>query len=474
MESFPLFFRLGGRRALVVGGGAAAVAKARLLRSADANVTIVAPRAAAEIRAWHADGDVRWLARRFRADDLDGVALAIAATGLAEIDEAVGCAASHARIPFNAVDRPDISDFIFPSIVDRSPVVVGISTNGASPVLARRLRERIEAMLPANLGRLATFLASFRGAVAAKIGPFEARRRFWEDVLDGSVARDVLEGNERDARQAMLSRINRFEDDVARHGHVDIVGAGPGDPELLTLKALRAIQDADVVVHDRLVSDAILDLVRRDARRIYVGKRKSNHSVPQDGINDLLISLTRGGERVVRLKGGDPFVFGRGGEELEALRAAGVPARVVPGVTAATGCAAAAGLPLTHREHASAVTFVTGHGVDGEPDVDWAALAAPRHTLVVYMGLSRAGTLAARLIDHGRAPETPIAIVENGTRPDQRVVTGTLADTADLVAMFAVGAPALIVVGEVAALADAARAVAVRAAEQNVQVEYGT
>jgi len=266
----------------------------------------------------------------------------------------------------------------------------------------------------------------------------------------------------------MLSRINRPSEQKPAHGYVAIVGAGPGDPDLLTVKALRALQDADVVVHDRLVGDGVLDLIRRDAARIYVGKQKSNHSVPQAGINELLVSLARQGKRVVRLKGGDPFVFGRGGEEIDALRAAGIEVSVVPGITAATGCAASLGMPLTHRDCASAVTFVTGHGVGGDPDIDWSALAAPRHTLVVYMGLSRAGALAESLIGAGRAPGTPVAIIENGTRVDERVVTGTLSSLPSLVMAARVGAPALIVVGEVAALAEAARDVAVRAAAQAV------
>jgi uroporphyrin-III C-methyltransferase/precorrin-2 dehydrogenase/sirohydrochlorin ferrochelatase len=472
MNTLPLFFRLSNRRALVVGGGDAAVAKTRLLGSAGAEVTVVAPRVADEIGSRAEDGGLCWLPREFSSDDAAGAALVIAATGIVSVDERVAAVAKRTGVPFNAVDRPDISDFIFPAIVDRAPVTIGISTNGASPVLARRLRERIETVLPTNLGRLARFLESFRGAVAARFTSFDARRRFWEEVVDGDIARDVLAGEEARARLAMVSRINRPSGGAGlahgSSGHVDIVGAGPGDPELLTVKALRAIQDADVVVHDRLVGEGILDLVRRDARRIYVGKAKSDHALPQDRINDLLVEEARAGRRVVRLKGGDPFVFGRGGEELEALRAAGVSASVVPGITAATGCAAAAGLPLTHRDHASAVTFVTGHGVDGEPDVDWRALAQPRHTVVIYMGLSRAGALAERLIGAGRSPATPVAIIENGTRPDQRVVTGTLADTEKLVSVFELGAPTLIVVGEVAALADAARDVALNAAAEAV------
>ena len=457
MESLPLFFRLREKSVLLVGAGAAAVAKCRLLLSAGAEVRVVAPDGLDAIRDWDAAGKLRWERRLFDSVDALGMTLVIGATGLDDIDTAVAEAARWAGVPVNVVDRPELGTFIFPSIVDRSPVTIGISTNGASPVLARRLREQIESLLPANLGRLARFLQSFRGAVKAKFSSFESRRRLWEEVVDGPIARDVLAGREPAARDAMLSRINRRRDAASITGHVDIVGAGPGDPGLLTIKALRALQDADVVVHDRLVDDGVLALIRRDAERIYVGKARSNHSVPQDQINDLLVEHARAGHRVVRLKGGDPFVFGRGGEVLDRLRAAGVSAAVIPGITAATGCAASAGLPLTHRDHASAVTFVTGHGVDGEPDVDWSAMAQPRHTLVVYMGVSRAESLARQLLANGRSPETPVAIIDNGTRANERVVTGTLATVPDLIRGAQVGAPALIVVGEVAALADAAR-----------------
>lgn len=468
MDNLPLFFRLRDQRVLLVGGGEAAAAKARLLLSAGARVEVVSATVSEAIALWAESSALTWTPRVFRSGDVRGATIVIAATGDAARDERVSIAARQAGLPVNVVDRPELSTFIVPSIVDRSPVTIGISTNGASPVLARRLREQIERLLPARLGSLARFLASFRGAVKAQVPTFDARRKLWEEVVDGPIARDVLAGRETAGREAVMNRINRQVEDPAPRGHVDIVGAGPGDPELLTLKALRALQDADVVVHDRLVGDGILELVRRDAERLYVGKARANHSVPQDQINALLVAQARAGRRVVRLKGGDPFVFGRGGEELEVLRAAGVSVSVIPGITAATGCAASAGLPLTHRDHASAVTFVTGHGVDGEPDIDWVALAQPRHTAVVYMGLSRAGTLAARLMAHGRSPETPVAIIENGTRENERVVTGKLSNVAELVRGARVGAPALIVVGEVAALSDAARQVAAQTMAQAV------
>ena len=466
MNNFPAFLRLRDKQVLLVGGGDAAVAKARLLLAVEADLMVIAPKVHPEIAAWAVAGQLKWTARSFRPSDLFNSSVVFSATGLEQVDGEVAAEATLTGIAINVVDRPELSSLIVPAIVDRGAITVAISSDGASPVLARRLREQIELLLPANIGSLASFLRSFRTAVRAKIDSFDARRRIWEEVIDGPIARDVLAGRLSNAREAMVSRINRPQGRFEGEGHVAIVGAGPGDPELLTIKALRAIQDADIVVHDRLVGQGILDLIRRDAQRIYVGKAMSDHSVPQDGINDLLVTHARNGKRVVRLKGGDPFVFGRGGEELEVLRAAGVETSVIPGITAAIGCAASAGLPLTHRDFASAVTFVTGHGVDGEPDVNWAALARPRHTAVIYMGLSRASTLSEKLIAHGRSPGTPVAIIENGTMQNERVLIGTLSGIPDMVRSAQVGAPALIVVGEVAALADAARGLAFQAAQQ--------
>ena len=313
--------------------------------------------------------------------------------------------------------------------------------------------EQIEAMLPPRLGHLARFAQRFRSAVASALPDSGRRRHFWETFFDGPIARLVLDGREHQAANAMLHLVNR-PDTAVREGSVTLVGAGPGDPDLLTLRALRTMQDADVVVYDRLIGTEILDYVRRDAERVFVGKAKACHTLTQDRINRLLIDRARAGQRVVRLKGGDPFIFGRGGEEVDALRAAGISVDVVPGITAATGCAAAAGLPLTHRDHASAVTFVTGHGSDGEPNLDWPALGALEHTLVIYMGLSTAGVIASQLIAHGKRSDTPVAIVENGTRPNQRVVKGSLAELETLVVQHGINGPALIVIGDVAALAD--------------------
>jgi uroporphyrin-III C-methyltransferase/precorrin-2 dehydrogenase/sirohydrochlorin ferrochelatase len=359
-------------------------------------------------------------------------------------------------MPVNVVDRPDLSSFIMPAIVERDPVVIGISTGGAAPLLARRIRATIEALLPARLGRLVRFAESFRGSVQATIPDARARLRFWERFFEGPLAGAVLAGDESTAREQMLSLVNRPQAAPRPAGVVHIVGAGPGDPDLLTLRALRLMQQADVVVYDKLVGPEILDYARRDAERIYVGKSKGNHARTQDQINELLVVHARTGKRVLRLKGGDPFIFGRGGEEREHLRRAGVRVEVVPGITAATGCAAATGIPLTHRDHAAAATFVTGHGRNGEPDLDWAALARIRHTLVIYMGVSTAGRTAARLIEHGMAPDTPVAVVENGTLESQKTAIGTLAHLGALVAEHGIAGPAIIVVGEVVREADAA------------------
>jgi len=473
MKYYPAFLSLSDRPVLLVGGGEAAARKLRLLRKAGARVTVVARCANSEI-AQLAEAEAVTLRRReFRPDDLDGQGLVIGATGVADADAEVSRAAQAAGLAVNIVDRPELSTFITPAIVDRDPVVVGISTGGTAPVLARRLRAAIETLLPARLGRLAQLAESFRFAVAAMVPDGRSRRAFWNAVFDGPVARAVLAGDERAARETMFSLINRRGTQAAPEGSVAIVGAGPGDPDLLTLKAQAALQDADVVIYDRLVGPEILDRARRDAERIHVGKAKGDHTADQDQINALLLAQARAGKRVVRLKGGDPVIFGRGGEEVEYLRRHGIAVELVPGITAATAAAAAAGVPLTHRGLAQAVTFVTGHGATGhgatghgatghgsggEPDVDWAALAGGNHTLVVYMGLTTAGRVAERLMAGGRAPGTPVAVVSRASLPDQRIEIGRLGDLERLVHERAIQGPALIVIGEVVALADDAAA----------------
>ncbi|MDJ0945204.1 MAG: siroheme synthase CysG [Kiloniellales bacterium] len=455
MKSLPIFLDLKGRTALLVGGAAAALPKARLLQAAGAELRIVALDPDEDLRSWAAAQGIALAERSFQERDLDGARIVIAAASDDEIRAAVEAATAR-RIPVNVVDRPELSSFLMPAIVDRDDVVVAISTHGSAPVLARRLRRTLEALLPARLGPLAAFARRYRGALAAAVTDPSARRRFWEAFFDGPVARDILAGDDAKAGARMLAEINAPGWRRAPRGRVALVGAGPGDPELLTLKALRLLQDAEVVVYDKLVGPEILDYARRDAERIYVGKAPGRHSHGQAEINEILLREARAGKRVVRLKGGDPFVFGRGGEELERLLRHGVEVELVPGITAATGCAAVAGIPLTHRDHASAVTFVSGQGKDGAPELDWAALASRRHTLAVYMGVAGSAGLSRELIAQGRDPETPVAVIERGSLPGERKVFGTLRGLGALIAREKIQAPALIVIGEVVRLAAAA------------------
>lgn len=453
MKTFPAFFELAGKTVVIAGSGEVASRKARLAEAAGASIVFVGSGLdAAHVEEWRERADFD--ARDPSPESFAKAALAfIAVEDESEARRLVGFARG-AGVAVNVVDRPDLSDFITPSIIDRGDVVVAVSTGGSSPVLGRRLREKIEALLPAKLSALAAFAREFRGAVAARIAP-SGRRAFWERVFDGPIASRVLAGDD-GARQAMADALNRPQAEIAA-GVVHIVGAGPGDPELLTLKALRLLQSADVVLYDRLVGGDILALARRDARRLYVGKAKSAHAVPQEEIERRLIAFARAGKVVVRLKGGDPFVFGRGGEELDALKAAGIPVFVTPGITAATGCAASAQLPLTHRDVSQAVTFVTGHAKDdGEPDLDWKSLAALGHTLVVYMGVGKADAIARKLIENGRSAATPVAVIEKGTTADEKVLKGRLADLGTLIRAGGVAGPALLFVGEVAAKARGA------------------
>ncbi|TXL69179.1 uroporphyrinogen-III C-methyltransferase [Vineibacter terrae] len=456
MKHLPTFFALDGRAALVVGGTPAAAQRARLLLAAGARVTVAAPGLDAAFDALLGTGAIAWQARWPGDEDIDRAALAFIATGDPGRDHDVAARARAARVPVNVTDQPGLSDFIMPAIVDRGDVVVAVSTGGAAPVLARLVRARIERALPARLADLGAFAARFRDSARALFRDVGARRRFWERVLDGPIGQLVLAGREPAARDAMLVALNRADAATPRPGSVTIVGAGPGDPDLLTLRALHALQQADIVLYDELAGRAVLDYARRDAELVYVGKQKAHHSKSQDEINALMVAHARAGRQVVRLKGGDPFVFGRGGEEQAHLRAHGIEATVVPGITAALACAAAAGIPLTHREHASAVTFVTGHLKNGEPAADWAALARSGQTIVVYMGVSAAATVRDRLLAAGIARATPAAIVENGARPNQKVSIGTVAGLAALAARHVNGGPALMIIGDVAALADTA------------------
>ncbi len=454
MQYLPIFLDIQGKACLVVGGGEVAARKVELLRRAGAVVTLVAPELGLSLRALQAQGVIRHRCKGFEAGDIDrAYQLVIAATDQPAVNEQVSAAAHDQGVPVNVVDHPEACSFIVPSILDRSPVVVAVSTGGASPVLARLIRARLESLIPAAYGRLAEICARYRDRVQARFRHPNDRRGFWERVLQGGVAERVFSGNLAEADAAMERELAAAEPGSGM-GEVYLVGGGPGDPDLLTFRALRLMQQADVVVYDRLVAKAILDLARREAQYIYVGKERDNHAMRQEEINALLARLAREGKRVVRLKGGDPFIFGRGGEEIDTLAAEGIPFQVVPGITAAAGCAAYAGIPLTHRDFAQSVTFVTGHLKDGTINLNWKQLAEPHQTLVFYMGLLGLPIIVEELMAHGVSPEMPIALVQQGTTPNQRVFSGTLGSILEVVANETPKPPTLIIVGETVSLRD--------------------
>lgn len=457
MDYFPAFLRIAGKRCLLVGGGEVAARKARLLLDAGANITIVTPETVAAIdeliERGRRDRSVCHKKRRFRSSDVEGHWLAISATNSARVERQVVAAADRQQVFCNAVDDLDNCSYITPAVVDRNPVIVAVSSAGRAPVLARRIRAQLEAMLPARLGVLAALAGEFRQAVRKQFKDFRRRRQFWEQVFNGPAASYVQAGRDEHAQQTIAALLSSNGRSDVSQGEAWLVGAGPGDPGLLTLKALQALQQADVVMHDRLVSDDILKLSRRDARIISVGKSPGCTANSQDEITALLLALVRDGNRVCRLKGGDPFIFGRGGEEVEALIAAGLPCQVVPGITAAAGCAAAAGIPLTHRDAAQSVVLVTAHGKNSVDKLDWASLARDRQTLAVYMGVQRFPDLMRQLVAHGRSADTPVAIIENGTRPEQRVIRGTLGQLPMLASAHRIQAPSMLIIGAVARLA---------------------
>jgi uroporphyrin-III C-methyltransferase/precorrin-2 dehydrogenase/sirohydrochlorin ferrochelatase len=454
MKHLPAFLDIRDRTCIVVGGGPHAVRKAELLLRSGARVRVHAEQLEPGMQALVTNGAVEHEPLPFRASHLQGAALVAAASGDTALDMHVAFLARERGIPANIADRPEWSTLIFPSIVDRSPLVIAVSSGGASPILARLLRSRLEVTIPAAFGRLAELADEFRAQVRARFRARRDRRRFWERVFGGPIAEKMLSGQSRAAREEMTRAL--AAGDIASRGEVYLVGAGPGSADLLTLRALRLMQQADVVLHDHLVSAEVLELVHADAERIYVGKEDGNHALPQEEINALLVELAHQGQRVLRLKGGDPFMFGRGGEEIEALAAHAIPFEVVPGITSAAGASSYAGIPLTHRDYAQSCTFVTGHRRSGSgerhDEPDWMALARPNQTVVVYMGVGTLATTARRMIEHGRAAETPAAVIERATAADQRVVTGTLATLPDLAKARAVKPPALLIIGEVVAL----------------------
>jgi uroporphyrin-III C-methyltransferase/precorrin-2 dehydrogenase/sirohydrochlorin ferrochelatase len=452
MNYFPVFFDLTALKVLVVGGGEVALRKVALLERSGASITLVAPEVLPELQERAAAGKIILAIREFVPDDLNGARLVIVATSRRAVNRWIASLSEACGIPVNVVDDREASRFIVPAIVDRDPVLVAISTAGTSPVLGRRLRERLEAVIPKRIGALAVWLRALRHSARRRLRDTDERRRFFENIVDGPAARRFIEGDAHGAQALAQQLLARTSTAPRSAGEVTLVGAGPGDPELLTLKALRALQDADVILHDRLVPEGLLDMARRDAARICVGKAAGSIGSTQEEINALLIEHARLGKRVVRLKGGDPFIFGRGGEELEALAKAQISFSVIPGVTAAAGCAAYAGIPLTHRDYAHSVTFVTGHTEKEGREPDWRALAKPGLTAVFYMGLARVEQIAAQLAAHGAAASLPAAVIAEGTLQDQRVVTGTLATIAAAATASNIQSPALLIVGEVVSL----------------------
>jgi uroporphyrin-III C-methyltransferase/precorrin-2 dehydrogenase/sirohydrochlorin ferrochelatase len=455
MEQLPVSLNLKAKKVVVTGGGTVAARKAELALRAGANVLVVAPELGPE---FHALSQLRCFSYRAglaTRDDFDDCVIAYAASEDSGEDERVCNIARSASVLVNVPDRMELCDFSMPTILDRSPLLIAISTAGKSPLLARQLKQRMESMIPAAYGDLARFLGRMRERVAARIKSARERRYFFEKLLDSSVADLVLSGDEARAEAELEAQLDGHQ--ASSIGEVYLVGGGPGDPDLLTFRAMRLLQRADVVVYDRLIGSPILDLVRRDAERIYVGKMINKHELSQPEISRLLVKLARDGKRVLRLKGGDPFIFGRGGEEIELLAREGIPFQVVPGITAASGCASYAGIPLTHRDYAQACVFITGHSKHGRIDLDWKTLLQPHQTIAVYMGLAMLPDLARAFIEHGADPTTPVAVVDNGTRANQAVVTGTIADIADKVAKADFKGPAMIFIGTVVQLHDKLR-----------------
>ncbi len=453
MDFFPIFLDINSKRCLVVGGGPVAERKTATLLNSGADVILVAPELTPNLTTWRDTGQLSHQERHFDEGDLAESHLVIAATSDSEVNRNIAELANALRIPVNVVDQPKLCSFIVPSVIDRSPVVAAISTGGASPVLARLIRARLESLIPAGYGRLAEFCGRFRERVKETFSEPKDRRLFWDNVLQGGVAERIFSGHADEADQLLEKALTEAKLSEPT-GEVYLVGAGPGDPDLLTFRALRLMQQADVVVFDRLVAEPILEMTRQDAERIYVGKERSNHAMRQEEINKLLARLAKEGKRVVRLKGGDPFIFGRGGEEIDTLAEEGIPFQVVPGITAAAGCASYAGIPLTHRDYAQSVTFVTGHLKDGTMNLNWEMLAQPNQTIVFYMGLVGLPVISQQLQAHGVPGDMPIALVQQGTTHMQRVFTGTLDNIQEVVVREKPKPPTLIIVGRVVELQE--------------------
>ncbi|WP_218398096.1 siroheme synthase CysG [Alteromonas lipotrueae] len=452
MDYFPLFLDARSLRCLIVGAGEVAARKLELIMKTPATITVVAPWACDTVKRLAKNEKVTLIEREFIDSDLTDKDMVFIATDKSETNQAIHDLAREQKVLVNVVDNTPLCQFITPSIVDRSPIIIAMSSGGVAPVLLRYLRQKLETVLPANLSKLGAFSEKFREKVKQSLNGVTARRYFWEDVLDGDIAEMVEKGQDSKADAAFETALTAAAENNQVQGQVYLVGAGPGDPDLLTFRALRLMQKADVVVYDRLVSPQILELVRRDAEKIYVGKAKSNHSLPQDDINQLMVDEAKKGNRVVRLKGGDPFIFGRGGEEIQTLIQHGIEFQVVPGITAANGASSYAGIPLTHRDHAQSVVFATGHLKDGTIDLNWQSLAHKNQTIVFYMGLTGLPIICEKLIENGLTPDTPIALIQSATTENQVVVTGTLSDITQNPATSELKPPTLIIVGTVVSL----------------------
>ena len=449
MKYLPIFYDLSVCPCLVVGAGEIAARKVRQLRKAEASVIVVAPKICKELKELAESKEINYISEKFSEELLGDKMLVIAATNDEEVNKKISELAKAQNIPVNVVDNPDLCSFIMPSIVDRDPVQIAISTGGASPVLARLLRARLESLIPASYGRLAQLMARFRGHVKQRYPNMQERRRFWEHILQGPVAEMIYAGQDEAALKALEKTLEKEESVIDKTGEVYLVGAGPGDPDLINFRALRLMQQAEVVLYDRLVAPEIVDLCRKDAERIYVGKKRDQHALPQEDISRLLVDLAKQGKRVLRLKGGDPFIFGRGGEEIELLSAENIPFQVIPGITAASGCASYAGIPLTHRDYAHTCVFVAGHLKDGSMDLNWDTLIQPRQTIAVYMGIMGLEELCRELIARGMSEQMPAALVQQGTTHKQKVYIGNLGNLPDFPKQNDIKPPTMIIIGEV-------------------------
>jgi uroporphyrin-III C-methyltransferase/precorrin-2 dehydrogenase/sirohydrochlorin ferrochelatase len=449
MKFLPIFLDVVDRPCLVVGGGEVAARKVKQLLNAEGRVRVLAPDLCPALHELLTEGHIDQITSELSTDLLADCVVVIAATDDPAVNEKVSSLAQSRRIPVNVVDNPELCSFIMPSVVNRDPVQIAISTGGASPVLARLLRARLETMIPAAYGRLAELMREFRDEVKRRFPTTQERRRFWEQILQGPVAEMLFAGQDRAALEVLGRQLNESGVNMIPAGEVYLVGGGPGDPDLLTFRALRLMQQAEVVFYDRLVAPAIVDLCRKDAERIYVGKDQDRHAVPQEEINALLVRHAKAGKRVLRLKGGDPFMFGRGGEEIETLVDEGISFQIVPGITAASGCAAYAGIPLTHRDHAQSCIFATGHMKEGNLNLNWPALVQPAQTLAIYMGVSGIEVLSRELIAHGLPGRTPAAVIQHGTRPDQRTYIATVETLPEIIAREEITPPSMLIIGEV-------------------------